>query len=33
MELKEIVIFVIGGIIAIGVVIYLVLNQKEKIAE
>ena len=33
MELKEIIAVVIGGIILIGTVIYLVLNQKEKIAE
>ncbi len=33
MELKVIVAIVIGAIIFIGTVIYLVLNQKEKIAE
>ncbi len=33
MELKEIIIFVIGGILAAVAGIYLVRNQKEKIAE
>lgn len=33
MELKEIIVAVIGGIILIGTVIYLVLNQKGKITE
>ena len=33
MELKEIIVAVIGGIILIGTIIYLVLNQKEKITE
>lgn len=33
MEVKEMIPVVIGGIIAVVVVIYLVLNQKEKIAE
>ena len=33
MELKEVIIFLIGAIFFIGAVIYLALNQKEKVAE